>query len=334
MFLIFIINDDDGISAMAAPLDLDQLATFIAISDAGSFTRAAEEVHRTQSAVSMQMRRLEERVGKPLFEKDGRTNRLTEDGERLLDYARRLLRLNRETLAAFDDASLEGHIRIGTPDDYAERFLPEIMARFSRSNPRVELSIMCEPTHNLIEHVRRGNLDLALVTHDDEKSLSEVVRREPLLWVGSVNHCAHEQPVLPIAFGRPTCVWRRMACDTLGDMNRDYRVLFTSHSAMVISAAVLSGLAVSVLPECALRPGMRILGETDGFRPLPDCRIGIMRGHSSKPEIVDALARHISESLDNISVPAIVDDAGGFDFAGVAYGRGKRLRPSHALPGW
>ena len=109
---------------MAAPLDLDQLQTFIAIADTGSFTRAAEEVHRTQSAVSMQMRRLEERIGKPLFEKDGRTNRLTEDGERLLSYARRLIHLNRETLAAFDDRRLEGTIRIGTPDDYADRFLP------------------------------------------------------------------------------------------------------------------------------------------------------------------------------------------------------------------
>ena len=120
---------------MAAPLDLDQLQTFITISDTGSFTRAADEVHRTQSAVSMQMRRLEERIGKPLFEKDGRTNRLTEEGERLLSYARRMMHLNRETLAAFDDRALEGTIRIGTPDDYADRFLPEIMARFARSNP-------------------------------------------------------------------------------------------------------------------------------------------------------------------------------------------------------
>lgn len=319
---------------MATPLDLDQLATFVAIADTGSFTRAAEEVHRTQSAVSMQMRRLEERLGKTLFEKDGRTNRLTEDGERLLGYARRLLRLNRETLAAFDDTSLEGHVRIGTPDDYADRFLPEIMARFSRSNPRVELSVVCEPTPNLVEHIRRGNLDIALVTHDVDKGMSEVVRREPLLWVTSANHGTHELPVLPLAFGRQTCLWRRLACEALADMDREYRVLFTSFSATVIIAAVLSGLAVSVLPECALRPGMRVLGESDGFRPLPDCRIGIMRGRSAKPEIVDALARHIAESLDNISVPALVEDAGGFDFAGIAHGRGKRLRPSHALPGW
>lgn len=318
---------------MAAPLDLDQLQTFIAISDTGSFTRAAEEISRTQSAVSMQMRRLEERIGKPLFEKDGRTNRLTEEGERLLSYARRLMRLNRETLAAFDDGRLEGHIRIGTPDDYADRFLPEIMGRFARSNPRVEMSVICEPTVNLVEHIRRGHVDIALITHDDERSVSEVVRREPLLWVTSANHSVHQEDVIPLAVGRPTCLWRRTACETLDGMGRDYRILFTSWSATVIIAAVMSGLAISILPECALRPGMRVLGEADGFAPLADCRIGIMRGHSGPREIVDALARHIAESLDNITVPAN-DDDGSFEFAGAAAGRGKRLRAGQLTPGW
>jgi DNA-binding transcriptional LysR family regulator len=318
---------------MASPLDLDQLHTFVTIADMGSFTRAADEVHRTQSAVSMQMRRLEDRIGKQLFEKDGRTNRLTEDGEKLLAYARRMVRLSRETLAAFDDESLEGHVRIGTPDDYADRFLPEIMARFARSNPRVELSVVCEPTVNLVEHVRRGNLDIAIISHDGEKGSAEVVRREPLLLVASANHSVHTEEILPIAVGRPSCLWRRAACDMLDQMNREYRILFTSWSATVIIASVLSGLAVSVLPECALRPGMRILGESDGFGALPDVKIGILRGHSAQPQIVDALAQHISESLDNITV-GTPEEAGSFDFAGVAYGRGKRLKPSQILPGW
>jgi DNA-binding transcriptional LysR family regulator len=318
---------------MATPLDLDQLHTFITIADVGSFTKAADEVHRTQSAVSMQMRRLEERIGRPLFEKDGRTNRLTEEGERLLTYARRLLRLNRETLAAFDDASLEGHVRIGTPDDYADRFLPEIMARFARSNPRVELSVSCEPTPNLIDQLKRGQLDIAIVTHNADKGASEIVRREPLLWVTSANHSIHMEDVLPLAVGRTTCMWRRSACDMLDHMGRDYRILFTSWSATVIIAAVLSGQAVSILPECALRPGMRILSESDGFGALPDVRIGIVRGHSSQPEIVDALARHISESLDNISVPA-VEDSGQFDFEAMAFNKVRRQKQRTAMAGW
>lgn len=320
-------------SSVGTPLDLDQLQTFIAIADIGSFTRAADKVHRTQSAVSMQMRRLEERIGKPLFEKDGRGNRLTEEGERLLSYARRLIQLNRETLAAFDDRRLEGTIRIGTPDDYADRFLPEIMARFARSNPRVELTVTCEPTPGLVDHIKRGNLDLAIITHDDSRGQSEVVRREPLLWVTSANHATHEQDVLPMAFGRPTCIWRRAACEMLDRTGRDYRILFTSFSATVITAAVLSGLAISVLPECALRPGMRVLGEADGFGPLPDCKIGIMRGHASRPDLVEALARHIAESLDNITVPA-GEEAGGFDFTAMPATRGRRVKSGHAAPGW
>ncbi|KFB11096.1 LysR substrate-binding domain-containing protein [Nitratireductor basaltis] len=319
---------------MAAPLDLDQLSTFLAIADTGSFTRAAEQVHRTQSAVSMQMRRLEERVGKTLFEKSGRTNRLTEDGERLLLYARRMMRLNRETLAAFDEEGLEGSVRIGMPDDYAEPFLPEIMARFARSNPRVELSVLCEPTSNLMQHVRQGNVDLALLTDDVS---AEIVRREPLLWVTSANHATHERDPIPMAVGRPTCTWRRHAYEALDAMGREYRTLFTSYSVTVITAAVLSGTAVAVLPECALRPGMRVLGERDGFQPLPDCCIGLVRGHNGDTEIVEALVRHVVECLDNISAPAaLASDGTPFDFEslGHRHRNGKRLRPAHLLPGW
>jgi DNA-binding transcriptional LysR family regulator len=157
---------------MKPPLDLDQLQTFITIADTGSFTRAAEEVHRTQSAVSMQMRRLEERIGKPLFEKDGRSNKLSEEGEKLLSYARRMMRLNRETLAAFDDE------QSGRPRSASARrtTMPTGSCRrswrgFARSNPRVELSVICEPTPGLREHIKRGNLDIALVTHNDERAI-------------------------------------------------------------------------------------------------------------------------------------------------------------------
>ena len=207
------------------------------------------------------------------------------------------------------------------------------MARFSRSNPRVELSVICEPTVNLIDHIKRGHLDIALITHDSDKGTSEVVRREPLLWVTSANHSIHQEETLPIAVGRTTCMWRRAACDMLDQMGRDYRILFTSWSATVIIAAVLSGQAVSILPECALRPGMRILGDADGFGALPDVRIGIVRGHSSQPELVDALARHIADSLDNISVPA-AEENGQFDFDALAFNRVKRQKQRTAMAGW
>lgn len=317
---------------MVAPLDLDQLRTFVAIVETGSFTRAAEEVCRTQSAVSMQMRRLEERLGKSLFEKDGRNNRLTTDGEKLLIYARELLRLNRETLAAFDEESLEGHIRIGMPDDYADRFLPEIMTRFSRSNPRVEMSIICEPTVNLVTQIQQGLLDVALVT---DHAPAQMVRREPLLWVGSANHETHRQAILPMAFGRPTCTWRQHGCAALDRMGRDYRIMFTSYSATAIAAAVLSGGAITIMPECSLRPGMRVLGEADGFPPLPDCVIGILTSPATQMDIVDAFTRHIMESLDNIST-TLIETSDDVDFnSGVRHmRRARRVRPDYVLPGW
>ncbi len=118
---------------MNSLLDVDQLRTFLAIVETGSFTRAAEIVHKTQSAVSMQMKRLEERLERPIFARDGRASKLTEDGDRLLDYARRIVKLNVEALAAFSDFALTGRVRLGVPDDYADRYLPEIMARFSRA---------------------------------------------------------------------------------------------------------------------------------------------------------------------------------------------------------
>src|SRR5438309_6304711 len=153
--------------AMTALIDIDQLRTFIAIAETGSFTKAAEIVHKTQSAVSMQMKRLEERLERPIFARDGRASKLTEDGDRLLDYARRIVKLNVEALAAFSDFALTGRVRLGVPDDYADRYLPEIMARFSRAYPGVELSVICEPSIELVKRIEANELDLAIITSTD-----------------------------------------------------------------------------------------------------------------------------------------------------------------------
>ena len=286
-------------------LDLDQLRTFVAIAECGSFTRAAETVHKTQSAVSMQMRRLEERIGRPIFVREGRISRLTENGERLLHYARRLVRLNDETLAAFDEHEVAGLVRLGTPDDYADRFLPEILARFSRSNPKAEVSVVCAPTPNLAELVAADELDVAIVTHVRQKGRTDadVVRREPLLWVGSARHAVENEEVLPLALGRATCDWRKTALAALNQVERESRLLYSSWSSTAVSAAVLAGLAVSVLPESALRPGMRVLCEADGFPRLPDCEIGILRSWRQNSRVTEALVEHIVSSLDNLSIP-------------------------------
>jgi DNA-binding transcriptional LysR family regulator len=290
---------------MPAPLDLDQLRSFVAIAETGSFTRAADVVFKTQSAVSMQMRRLEERIGKPIFARDGRNSRLTEEGERLVGYARRMVRLSEETLAAFDETELQGAVRLGTPDDYADRFLPEILARFARSNPRVEVSVICEPSLTLMEMARTGDIDLSIVTACGEANTS-VVRQEPLLWVSSQAHGIEQEDVLPLALSKGPCLWRTAALDGLASVGRKYRILYTSGNSTAISAAVLAGLAVTVFPESALRPGMRVLSEGEGFPRLPICEIGIIRSWARPASpIVDKLAEHIVSSLDNLSIPAM-----------------------------
>ena len=177
---------------MTALLDVDQLRTFIAIAETGSFTRAADIVHKTQSAVSMQMKRLEERLDRSIFARDGRASKLTEDGERLLDYARRIVKLNVETLAAFSD-ELAGHVRLGVPDDYADRYLPEIMARFSRAYPAVELSVICEETIYLLERIKANEIDLAIITNCTGSMTAENFRQERLLWATSNRHATHAE---------------------------------------------------------------------------------------------------------------------------------------------
>jgi DNA-binding transcriptional LysR family regulator len=286
---------------MTAPLDIDQLRTFIAIAETGSFTRAAEVVHKTQSAVSMQMKRLEERVERPIFVRDGRASKLTEDGERLLDYARRIVKLNAEALAAFSDAEPSGCVRLGVPDDYADRYLPEIMARFSRVYPGAELTVFCEPSLDLIARLDANEIDLAIVTSCESYRASEIFRQERLMWVTSNRHSAHLEVPLPLALGRPTCDWRKVAMDSLDSIGRAHRLLFSSGNAGAISAAVLAGLAVSVLPTSGLRSGMRVLSPAEGFPELPPCRIGLLRNPHERFPLADALAGHIIASLDNLS---------------------------------
>jgi DNA-binding transcriptional LysR family regulator len=194
-------------------------------------------------------------------------------------------------------------VRLGVPDDYADRYLPEIMARFSRAYPGVELTVICEPSVDLLERIDANEIDLAIVTNCESKRASETFRRERLLWVTSNRHSTHLDERLPLALGRPkpTCSWRRVAIEKLESTGRPYRILYSSSNAGAVAAAVLAGLAVSVLPESGLRTGMRVLSPAEGFPELPSCRIGLVRNAHETSALADALAEHIVSSLDNLS---------------------------------
>lgn len=284
---------------MSHVFDIDVLKTFIAIAERGRFTRAAEAVHKTQSAVSMQMKRLEETLGKPLFTREGRRNRLTAHGEHLLDYARRIVQLNNEAMTALTEPELSGLVRMGTPDDYADRFLPEILARFSRTHPMVKVDVECQASSVLLDRTQRGELDLAIVTCDRQVQHGKVVRVEPLVWVTSARHAVHAHDILPVALSHQGCSWRQMALDALERSGRPYRIAYASTNSMAVSAAVLSGLAVAAIPELVLRPGMRVLSPQEGFPALGTFNIGLVRASGPLNSATDALADHMAQSLSS-----------------------------------
>lgn len=278
-------------------LDTDQLRSFLAIVDTGSFTRAAERVARTQSAVSMHVRRLEERLGCALFEKQGRGVRLSADGERLVDYAREMLRIEASALSSIARRGLAGRLRFGIPDDYAEPFLPDILSRFVGRNPLVELSVVCEGSLQLAERIHARDLDLAVVTDCGAIPGVQVFREEPLVWLSAQHGGAARQRPLPLALASPACRWRQAAEAALNAARIPHRQLLASNNFAAIAPMVTAGLAVTVLPLGAVRAGMRVLDDADGLPALPASRIGIIRSASGLSAEVEALAADIRASM-------------------------------------
>ncbi|MFK4812954.1 LysR family transcriptional regulator [Devosia neptuniae] len=285
---------------MTAPLDLDQLQSFCAIADCGSFTEAARRVNKTQSAVSMQIKRLEERLGQPLLTRDGRTVALTNHGEALYARARRMLRTNAEILDHFSDGDLSGQIRFGVPDDYAVRLLPVILSSFQRTHPKIAVDVACMASEDLLSGMRSGRYDIIVFTQGTEQNYGELFRTEKMYWVASHGGRALASEPLAIACGSPGCIWRKSAMEALNRDGTDYRVAYTSSNATAISSAVLSDLAVGFLPESAMQPGMRVISEDMGLPRLADAEIALMRASHAYGGIYDALANHIVQSMGNL----------------------------------
>ena len=189
----------DWIETMTPTLDIDLLRSLVAFADNGSFTKAADVVGRTQSAVSMQMKRLEEMVGKPLFARQGRDLALTHDGERMVGYARRMLKLHEEAVASFAEPTLTGTVKVGIPDDYAVSVLPVLFSRFAESYPGVHLEVQCDSSDLLHPRVKAGTLDLGVLTEQDIAQGGRLLRQEPVVWATSRQHMTHRLDPLPLA---------------------------------------------------------------------------------------------------------------------------------------
>ena len=277
-----------------AGLDLDLLRTLVAIADTGSFNRAARAVYRTPSAVSMQMKKLEEQIGRPLFAKDGRTVALTLDGEAMVGYGRRILKLVDEALQRFQAPKIEGTIRLGTPDDYASRFLPNILAGFASSYPNVQVDVVCAPSQDLLRHLETSAIDIALVSSGRHGRRSgRVVHRDQLVWAGLRHGCAHESTPVPLALCHVGCFWRKMAIDALDRAGIDYRVAYSSQHYLGQLAAVMGGLALAPLPLTSIQGDLKMFGEEAGLPAIGEYEIELHCAATATGPLFEAFAAHI-----------------------------------------
>ena len=303
---MFLIKYNDEMSFPVA-LDPDSLRAFVLIAEGQSFTRAAAMLGRTQSAVSMQVKRLEDQLGRPVFDR-GRGGKigLTPHGEFLLTRARQVLTLNDEVMSTFRTPAVTGRVRLGTPDDYALSHLPPVLMRFAESHPAVEVEVLCAPSEELVGRLADDELDLTLLSqgHHPDGSATIPLWSGPLAWITSARHFAHRKIPLPLAIDRRGCAWSRAALAALDTAGVDYRIAYTSASQVGTHAPVIAGLAVTVSAVSWLPAGLRTMRPDEGLPDLPDFGIVLLKGLRPRQPVTEALASHIEQSFRADAMPA------------------------------
>ncbi|WP_370278369.1 LysR family transcriptional regulator [Pontibacterium sp.] len=247
-------------------MDIEALRSFIAFVDTGSFTRAAKQIHRTQSAISMQMKKLEEVTGKPLFIKEGRNLGLTEHGRKLASYARRLLAIHDQALSDLKHRSDHPPLMLGCPDDYADSVLPQLIALILDAHPQQEISILCASSTRLRALLDRGELHAAILTRAPEKDEGYLLVHDKGVWTHGGYPELLERDLLPLVLYDADCKFHSTAIDALEKQNRPYQLIATSSSATALKGMLNKGIAVSALASSTVSGDLTILEETD----LPD----------------------------------------------------------------
>lgn len=281
-------------------LDIDLLRAFVSVAELGSFTRAADALLRRQSTLSLQIKRLEQGLGRRLLERSARRVVLTVEGEALLGQARRMLELNDRLVASLNEPALAGRVRLGTPEDFATTHLPGVLARFGQAHPAVQLEVTCDLTLTLMHRFRAGDFDLVLVKREPERSDRGVlVWREPLVWVAARQLAPVAGGALPLVLSPPPCVYRKRAVDALTRAHRPWRIAYSCASLAGQHAAVRAGLGVTVLPKDMVPPGLVAAERRSGLPNLHDTEIALLarRGLS---EPARRLHDHIVHSLEDV----------------------------------
>jgi DNA-binding transcriptional LysR family regulator len=277
----------------------DLLRTFVSVIDLGAYTKAGEALGRTQPAISLQIRRLEELVGAPIIRQVGRTLLLTSEGEMLLSYAREILRLNDEAASYFNRSKISGVIRVGLPNDYAVAFLQGVITEYTRQHPEISLELHCGWSAEILDRLRADELDLAVAMVNNERAqyLSRSWIERPI-WAVAQSASFDPTTGIPLAAHPEGCAYRARMIQALDNAQIRWRIAYTGPGITGLQNAVLNGLGVSALTRYTMLPGMRALDERDGFPPLTEIRVGLFYKH---PRLSDAgirLVNHVISRLD------------------------------------
>ncbi|WP_257167212.1 LysR family transcriptional regulator [Bradyrhizobium sp. SRS-191] len=286
-------------------LDLELLRSFVSVVEAGGFTRAGERVHRTQSTVSQQIRRLEEDLGQTLLNRDGREVTPTEAGERLLSYARRLLALAEEARDVVARPGPDGAVKLGIPEDFAAYRLAKLLAAFSRAHPDLRLDVRADQSLNLKRDIERGDLDLALLKRGvDETRTAIAAWPEQVYWVTSKSHPvsleARSVPLIGFPLG---CIYRSRAIHALEAAGRAWHMAYTSSSLAAIQAAVAAGMGLSILSEMSVQAEHRVLTAREGFAPIDRTEVALLASPNASPATL-RLADRLAEFCEKVQAKA------------------------------
>ncbi|NRP87104.1 HTH-type transcriptional regulator YofA [Ensifer adhaerens] len=286
---------------MHDPIESDLLRTFLVISETSNFSVAAQRIGRTQSAVSAQIKRLEETIGETLFDRNARGAVLTRAGNQLLPYAQRVIELLNEAAATIRTKPLDGPVRIGIPEEYSQTILPAALAAFAVRHPAVEVTVSCDYTARNLAALEKDELDLAVVFDWSNQTTGEILCIDPTVWVTSMVHRLHEATPLPIAVYRNSTWCRDFALRSLEQTGLRYRIAFVADTSSGLKNAVLAGLAVSTLSRSNIPHGCKELTSEDGFPPVDSSRVVLRRNPYHSSEAIQELAERVREAFQPMS---------------------------------
>lgn len=284
---------------MMRNLDITTLRSFVAVADSGGVTRAAGFLHLTQSAVSMQLKRLEEMLGLELLDRSGRTIALTASGDQMLTYARRMVALNDELITRLTDQAFEGEITLGVPQDIVYPAIPRVLQQFNAAYPRVKVQLISSYTKRLKEQFSKGEADLILTTEANAATEAETLARRPLCWIGAPGGSIWRQRPLRLAFCR-YCTFRPRVSEALDGAGIEWEMAVETESDRTIEATVSADLAVTCGIDGTEPPYLSPIDHGGTLPDLPDQKINLYGADARKGEVVNAMADLLRSALAGV----------------------------------